>query len=145
MKTIAGLIFGMLAGWFVAVGIIVYTTLIGVGGEKLGFTQYTLWYYILCLCLCISLLIGSSPVRKQMKLMSLFVIALIMVLAIGFLSLPDFSSGGDQLAKMQATMLGMAMLLAKGFMYVVPGALSAFYAFLAYEGLAHARAQNQLN
>lgn len=145
MKTIAGLIFGMLAGWFVAVGIIVYTTLIGVGGEKLGFTQYTLWYYILSLCLCISLLIGSRPVRQQLKLMPIFFVAVFMVMGIGFLTVTEPSSGSDQLAKMQANMLAMAMLGAKAFMYVAPGALTAFYAFLAYEGLAHARAQNQLN
>lgn len=139
MKTLAGLILGMFAGCFCAIGIIVFTTLIGVGGEQLGFTQYTFWYYILSLCLCVSLLIGSRAARRQMKFMAFFVIAVILVLGIGFLTFAEPSTGSDQFAQIQANLLGLAKLMAKIVMYIVPGGLAAFYAFLAYEELARTR------
>ncbi|MBC2692606.1 MULTISPECIES: hypothetical protein [Pseudomonas] len=140
MKTIAGLFLGMFAGWFCAVGIIVFTTLVGVGVGQLGFTQYTFWYYILSVCLCVSLLIGSRAARQQIKFMMFFVIAVILVLGIGFLTFTEPYTSGDAFTQIQANMLGLAKLLAKVVMYVVPGALAAFYAFLAYEDLACARA-----
>ncbi|WP_223508812.1 MULTISPECIES: hypothetical protein [unclassified Pseudomonas] len=139
MKTIAGLFWGVIAGCFCAAGIIVFTTLIGVGAEQLGFTQYTLWYYILSLSLSVSLLIGSRAARQQIRLMMFFVIAVFLVLGIGFVTFTEPYTSGDQFEQMQASMFGLARLLAKIFMWVVPGALAAYYAYLAYEGLTDAR------
>lgn len=140
MKTIVGMFWGMLAGAFCAFGIIALITVIGVGAEQLGFTQYTLWYYILSLSLCASLLIGSKAARRQMKLMMFFVFAVFMVFGIGFLTFIEPSSSGDQFALMQANALSLAMLMAQGVTYFVPGALAAYYAYLAYDDMAHARA-----
>ncbi len=140
MKTIVGMLWGVFAGAFCAFGIIALITVLGVGAEQLGFTQYTLWYYIVSLSLSASLLIGSRAARRQFKFMMFFAIALIMVFAIGFMTFIEPSAGGDQFAQIQATALSLAMLLAKSFMYVVPGALAAYYAFLAYDDLAHVRA-----
>ncbi|MPQ71489.1 hypothetical protein [Pseudomonas sp. MWU12-2323] len=141
MKTIVGVIWGMLAGAFLAAGIIVFTMLIGTGADLLGFTEYTYIYYVTCLCICIALLIISKPARAYLAFMLLFFVAVVMVMGVGFEAFSD-SSSGDVL---QAKMLGMAMSVAKIFMYVAPGALTALYAFLAFDGVSQARAQNILN
>jgi hypothetical protein len=140
MKTIVGIFWGMLAGAFCAFGIIALITVIGVGAEQLGFTQFTLWYYILSLSLCASLLIGSKAARRQMKLMMFFVFAVLMVFGIGFLTFIEPPTSGDQFAQMRANLFSLAMLLARGVAHFVPGALAAYYAYLAYNDLAHRRA-----
>ena len=135
MKTIVGLFWGVFAGAFCGIGIIAFITVLGVGAELLGFTKYTLSYYILSLSLSASLLIGSKAAQRQTKLMIFFAMALLMVFGIGFVtvSVPSTSSGAfDQ---MQASMMSIAVLLGKAFMYVVPGALTLYYIYIAYEGL----------
>jgi hypothetical protein len=141
MNTIARLILGMFLGALFATGLIVYMTLIGAGAEILGFTQYTLWYYIVSFCLCVALLIGSHAVRQQKYLMAVFVVAVIMVLNIGFVTLNDLPSGTNPFTLIQDSVLGIAMLVAKLMMYVGPGALTVFYAFIAFENLPARKAK----
>ncbi|MGZ0787274.1 hypothetical protein ACXM5X_30480 [Pseudomonas saponiphila] len=143
MKTIVGLFWGAFAGAFCGIGIIAFITVLGVGAEQLGFTKYTLWYYILSLSLSASLLIGSKAARQKMRFMMFFVIAVLMVFAIGFVTFNEPSTSSDQLAQMLASMMSLAKLLAKAFMYVAPGALTVYYSYLAYEGLAGRAASAQ--
>jgi hypothetical protein len=142
MKTIVGLFWSVFAGAFFGFGIIALFEVIGVGAEKLGFTQYTLSYYILSLCLCVALLIGSRAARQRMKFMLFFAIALMLVFGIGFLTFIEPSPSSDQFAQLQVSTMGLSMLLAQGVMYSVPGALVAFYAYLAYNDLVAARAES---
>ncbi|AVX93289.1 hypothetical protein [Pseudomonas psychrophila] len=139
MKTIIGLLWGMFAGAFCAFGIIALITVLDMGAAQLGFTKYTLWYYILSLSLSASLLIGSKAARRQMKFMMFFAIAVLLVFSIGFLSFSEPSTSSDQFAQLQASLMSLAMLLAKAFMYVAPGALTAYYAYLVYDDLDHQR------
>lgn len=136
MKTIVGLFWGVFAGAFCGIGIIAFITVLGVGAAQLGFTKYTLWYYILSLSLSASLLIGSKLARQKMKFMMFFVIAVLMVFAIGFVTFNEPATSNDQLAQMLASMMSLAKLLAKAFMYVAPGALTVYYSYLAFDGLA---------
>lgn len=136
MKTLANLILAFIVAMFISGGFIAFTVFIGVGSEQLGFSQYTFWYYILCLSLCSVLLVASPQARKQLRLMSLFVVSVIMVLNIGVLATMTDSSGSNQLELIQASMMDMAKFAAQAIMYVAPGALSVFYAYLAYEGVA---------
>ncbi|RMO97707.1 MULTISPECIES: DUF3290 family protein [Pseudomonas syringae group] len=145
MKTIAGLFWGVLVGVFFAFGIIFITQLIGAGSDLLGFTMWTYRYYVLCLGVCVGLLIFSKPVRKYWKLMLIFIVAVIMVMGIGFQSFVDQPSGQDQLAQIQAFISQLAMVLAKGTMYIAPGALTAFYVFIAYEAVSSGSKQEKLN
>ncbi|WP_131815911.1 MULTISPECIES: hypothetical protein [Pseudomonas] len=135
MKTIAGFILGMFAGAFVAAGIIVVTQLVGFGAHLIGFGEYTYMYYTTCLCLCIALLAGSKPARQHLRFMLVFFVAVLMVMGVGFQSFIGESTGAGQAAQMQANLLAMAILVAKIFMYLTPGALTAFYALIAFENL----------
>lgn len=136
MKTIVGLFWGVFAGAFCGIGIIAFITVMGVGAEQLGFTKYTLYYYVISLCLSATLLIGSKAARQQIKFMLFFVIAVLMVFSIGFVTFNEPSTGSDQLAQIQETLLNLARFLAIAFMYVVPGALTIYYAYTAYDGLS---------
>jgi len=144
MKTIGAIIWGMIAGVFVAAGVIVFTTLIGAGAEILGFTKYTYWYYVTCLSVCIVLLVISKSARSQMKWMGFFFIAFVMVLGIGFNTFAP-SPSGNMTAQLQENLQAIAVLLAKACMYIVPAALTTLYGFLAIEGANHERALKQGN
>ncbi|RMM39209.1 hypothetical protein QO021_29760 (plasmid) [Pseudomonas amygdali pv. lachrymans] len=139
MKTIVGMFWGVMGGVFLAFGVIVFTQLIGAGGTSLGFTEWTYRYYMLCLGVCIALLVCSKDVRKHGAFMMVYLIALIMVIGVGFQSVVEVSGGQDQVALMQENMLAMGKFAAKAVMYVVPGALTVFYIFLAFEGVSKAR------
>lgn len=145
MKAVSGLFWGVLVGLICAFGIIFITQIVGAGSELLGFTMWTYRYYVLCLGVCVGLLTFSQPVRKHWKLMFIFIVAVLMVMGIGFQSFADQPSGQDQLAQMQAFISQLAMGLAKGTMYIAPGALTAFYVFIAYEAVSSGSKQEQLN
>lgn len=145
MKTIVGMFWGVIGGLFLACGVIVFTQLIGAGSNLLGFTEWTFRYYVLCLGVCIALLIGSKPVRKHWGFMMVFFIAVLMVIGVGFQTFMEVSSGQDQVAQMQQNLMAMGMLAAKAVMYVAPGALTAFYAFVAFDGVSNATVRKPLN
>jgi hypothetical protein len=145
MKTIVGMFWGVIGGLFLAFGVIVFTQLIGAGANLLGFTEWTFRYYMLCLGVCMALLICSKPARKQWRFMMFFFVAVLMVTGIGFQTFMEVSSGQDQIAQMQANLLAMGMLVAKAVMYVAPGALTAFYAFVAFDGVSNATVRKPLN
>jgi hypothetical protein len=134
MKTIFGIFWGVMLGLFLAIGVITFTTLIGAGTEKIGFPEWTYRYYTVCLAVCLALLVGSKPVREFWKLIGLFPLSVVLVLAVGFQSFSG-SGGEDQVAQMQSMAAGLATFLANVLMYVAPGGLAAFYAFVAYESL----------
>jgi hypothetical protein len=135
MKTVAGMFLGMMAGLFMAAGFIVVSQLMGAGAHLIGFGEYTYMYYTTCLCLCIALLVGSKPARQYLRFMLGFVVAVTLVMGVGFHTFAGESAGTGQAAQMQANLLAMAILVAKIFMYVTPGALTAFYALIAFENL----------
>ncbi len=141
MKTIVGMLWGVIGGVFFACGVYVFTQLIGAGANSLGFTEWTFRYYMLCLCICIALLLWSKPARKHWRFMMFFFVAVVMVMGIGFQTFMEETSGQDQVAQMQANVLAMGMFVAKAVMYVVPGALTAFYAFIAFDAVSTATAQ----
>lgn len=145
MKTIVGMFWGVMGGLFLACGVIVFTQLIGAGSNFLGFTEWTFRYYILCLGICIALLIGSKPARKHWGFMLVFFIAVMMVIGVGFQTFMDVSSGQDQVAQLQANLMAMGLITAKAVMYSAPGALTAFYAFVAFDGVSNAAARKPLN
>lgn len=145
MKTIVGMFWGVMGGLFLACGVIVFTQLIGAGSNLLGFTEWTFRYYILCLGICIALLIGSKPARKHWGFMLVFFIAVMMVIGVGFQAFMDVSSGQDQVAQLQANLMAMGLIAAKAVMYSAPGALTAFYAFVAFDGVSNAAARKPLN
>lgn len=145
MKTIVGMFWGVIGGLFLAIGVIVFTQLIGAGANLLGFTEWTFRYYMLCLGVCIALLICSKPARKHWRFMMLFFVAVFMVIGIGFQTFMEVPGSQDQIAQMQAKLLAIGMLAAKAVMYVAPGALTAFYAFVAFDGVSNATAQKPLN
>lgn len=135
MKTIAGILYGVLAGVFLAVGVIVFTQLIGAGADSLGFTVWTYRYYVLCLGICVAFLVGSSACRKHWIFMGLFGVAVVMVMAVGFQSVAGVSVEEGQTGQMQALISDIVSMLVKLVMYVAPGALTAFYAFTAFDSL----------
>lgn len=145
MKTIVGMFWGVMAGLFLASGVIVITQLIYAGSNLLGFSEWTFRYYVLCLGVCIALLICSTPARKHWRFMFFFIVAVFMVMGIGFQAFLEAPSGQDRIAQMQAHLLAMCMLAAKGVMYIAPGALTAFYAFVAFDGVSNATAHKPLN
>ncbi|MDF9779253.1 hypothetical protein [Pseudomonas baetica] len=145
MKTIVGMFWGVMGGLFLACGVIVVTQLIGAGSDLLGFTECTFRYYMLCLGVCIALLIGSKPARKHWAFMMFFFVAVMMVIGVGFQTFVEVSRGQDQIAQMQANLMAMAIFAAKAMMYVAPGALTAFYAFVAFDGVSNAAARKPLN
>jgi hypothetical protein len=139
MKTIVGMFWGVMGGVFLAFGVIVFTHLIGAGASSLGFTEWTFRYYMLSLGVCIALLVCSKHVRKYGPFMMIYFVAVIMVIGVGFQSIIEVSSGQDQVALMRANMLAMGMMAAKAVMYVAPGALTAFYTFVAFGGQSNAK------
>lgn len=145
MKTIVGMFWGVIGGLFLALGVILFTQLIGAGANLLGFTEWTFRYYMLCLCVCIALLICSKPARKHWMFMVFFFVAVVMVIGVGFQSFLEVSSGQDQVAQMQANLMAMGVLAARAVMYVAPGALTAFYAFVAFDGVSNATTRKPLN
>ncbi|MHB9376225.1 hypothetical protein ACYHMY_28455 (plasmid) [Pseudomonas amygdali pv. morsprunorum] len=141
MKTIVGMFWGVMGGLFLACGVIVFTHLVGAGSNLLGFTEWTFRYYMLCLGVCIALLAGSRSARKHSALMMVFFVAVMMVIGVGFQTFMEVSSGQDQVERMQQNLMAMALIMAKAVMYVAPGALTAFYAFVAFNGLSNPAAR----
>ncbi|WP_421556771.1 hypothetical protein [Pseudomonas kitaguniensis] len=139
MKTIVGLFWVLIGGMFLSSGVIVFTMLLGTGTDLLGFTDWTLGYYMLCLGLCTAMLVKSKPAREHWHFMSFFFLEAIMVMGIGFDAVAGESGGQGPVAQMQANLVSMALMAAKVVMYVAPGAVTAFYAFIAYEGVSKAR------
>jgi hypothetical protein len=135
MKTIMGMFYGVLAGVFLATGVIVFTQLIGAGADLLGFTVWTYRYYVLCLCICVALLASSKACRQYWMYMGGFFLAIILVVAIGFQASAGVSAGEGQIGQMQENLGAMASMLAKAVMYCAPAALTAFYAFIAFDSL----------
>lgn len=144
MKSIVGLVMSVITGLFLAVGVIVFTKLIGAGSNMLGFTEWTFRYYMLCLGVCSVLLISSKPVRQFWPFMMIFLVAISMVIGVGFDAFSGEHGGQDQLGQIHANLAAMGMLAAKVVMYVAPGGLTAFYAFLAYDGVSNATAHNPI-
>ncbi|WP_439126355.1 MAG: hypothetical protein ACNJA3_28715 (plasmid) [Pseudomonas rhizophila] len=145
MKTLVGMIWGVLGGIFIACGVIVFTQLIGAGADLLGFTEWTYRYYMLCLSVCVTFLILSKPARKYWSFMTVFFVAISMVIGVGFNTFLDTSSANDQMEQMANNMLAMSMFAAKAVMYLAPGGLTAFYAFIAFSGLSKGTASKTLN
>lgn len=137
MKTIVGMLWSVMAGLFLAVGVIVFTQLMGAGADLLGFTEWTLRYYMLCLGVCIALLVGSKPARQYWGFMILFLVAVFMVIGIGFQSFADETFSQDPIAQMQEAISALAMFSVKAVMYIAPGGLTAFYTFIAFDALSH--------
>ena len=138
MQTIGALIWGIIAGVFVSVGIIVFTTLIGAGAEIIGFTKYTFWYYVTCLSICIAFLVLSKPARHQVKYMGFYFIAVVMVIGIGFEAFTPTPSG-EMGARVQDSLRAIGILLSKAWMYIAPAAITAYYSYLAFEGVTKAK------
>jgi hypothetical protein len=134
MKTIGGLLWRVFVGLFLAIGFIVFTQLIGAGADQIGLPEWAIWYYAICLGVCLAILIGSKPAREFWKLMGLFLLAGLLLLAVGFQSFSG-SAGGGEVGQMQSMAAGFASFLANVLMYVAPGGLAAFYIFAAYDGL----------
>ncbi|KPY55667.1 hypothetical protein [Pseudomonas amygdali] len=135
MKTIAGILYGVLAGVFLAVGVIVFTQMIGAGADSLGFTVWTYRYYVLCLGICVALLTSSSACREHWIFMGFFGVAVVMVMAVGFQSVAGVSVEGGQAGQMQTMVTEIISMLVKLVMYVAPGGLTAFYAYTAFDSL----------
>lgn len=132
MKTIVGLFWSVMAGFAMACAVIGFAQLLGAGADSLGFTVWTFRYYALSLCVSGALLVFSKPVRQHSKLMFAYLVAVILVLAVGFQAYAEPATSTMDLA---ANTQAMAIFLAKLVMYVVPGGVTAFYAFIAYESL----------
>ncbi|BAW26852.1 MULTISPECIES: hypothetical protein [Pseudomonas] len=64
--------------------------------------------------------------------MLLFLLAIVLVMAIGFDAYAEPATSNLDVA---ANVAAMTMFLAKLVMYVVPGGVTAFYAFTAYTNL----------
>lgn len=73
-----------------------------------------------------------------------FGVAVMLVMGVGFQTTLDAPSGEDPIAQMQASAQEIAMVLAKAVMYVAPGALTVFYAIIAFDGVSAARAAKLL-
>ncbi|WP_116827308.1 MULTISPECIES: hypothetical protein [Pseudomonas syringae group] len=136
MKTLVGMFWGMVGGVFVAFGIILFTQLIGAGADLLGFTEWTYRYYMICLSVCVAFLILSKPARKYWRFMTVFFVAVFLVIGVGFNTFLDTSSANAQIEQIANSLLAMSLIVAKAVMYVAPGALTAFYAFVAFNGVS---------
>ncbi|SDJ11614.1 hypothetical protein [Pseudomonas abietaniphila] len=140
MKTLVGMFFGMLAGFFLACCVIAAISLIGAGADQLGFTEWTARYYILCLGVSVASLCCSTHARRQWPAMIVFVIAVALVMGIGFQTFLGSSSGNNPADQMLANLQSIAVFTAKAVMYVAPGAVMAFLMFVAIEGVARSKA-----
>jgi len=134
MKTIFTMFWGMLGGVFLAFGVIAAITLIGAGANQLGFTEWTARYYILCLGICVGTLCYSKHARKHWPAMIFFVIAVILVMVIGFQTFMDFTVGNNPVDNMIANLQSGGVMVAKAVMYVAPGAVMAFLIFISIDG-----------
>lgn len=132
LKFAARLINSVLGGVFLACAVIVAAALLSSGASAIGFTLVTYWYYAICLAACAGLIVRFEAARGQAKLMGLFPVALILVIGVGFNSFAGEAAGGSQVDQMQAMLSGLAIVLAKGVMYLAPGLLTAVYAGQAY-------------
>ncbi|HDS1721297.1 MULTISPECIES: hypothetical protein [Pseudomonas] len=132
MKTIVGLFWSVMAGFALACAVIVFSQLLGAGSDSLGFTVWTYRYYTLSLFVSGALLTFSKPARQYWKWMLLFLLAIVLVMAIGFDAYAEPATSNLDVA---ANVAAMTMFLAKLVMYVVPGGVTAFYAFTAYTNL----------
>ncbi|MCQ2992378.1 hypothetical protein NLO72_24575 [Pseudomonas tremae] len=77
--------------------------------------------------------------------MMAFFVAVMMVIGVGFQTFMEVSSGQDQAVLMQANLMAVGMITAKAVMYVAPGAVTAFYAFVAFDGVSNTAARKPLN
>lgn len=107
--------------------------LIGKGGEELGFTAWTFWHYTICMGLCLGLMVGFDTVRKHAAWMLAFVIAIGLVMSVGFVGMMDVQATGDMVERMQQQAQAMAQLMAQVVMYVAPGGLALAYGLVAYD------------
>jgi len=107
--------------------------LTGKAGEELGFTALTFWYYMICMGLCVGLLVGFESVRRQAAWMLAFVIAIGLVMNVGFVGMMDVQATGDMAERMQQQVEAMAHLMAQVVMYVVPGGVALAYGLVAYD------------
>lgn len=112
--------------------IILSTQLLGQGAVLLGFTKFTLVYYVACLCISIAMLIASPAAREKAKLMALFAIAVIMVVLYGFQNGTESGySSGDQFYELKGLISQLVSFITKGYMYVVPAVVTVTYALIA--------------
>lgn len=133
MNTIFKFIFSVLAGFALAIGVIVWTQLAVVGGETLGFTIWTYRYYVVCLALSLVMITVSSEARKRWAFLGVFGVALFMVISVGFNTTVDSGTSGDLGEKLTEQMTQISLMLAKFVMYVGPGATAALYLLAGYE------------
>jgi len=133
MKAISRLFWSLVAGSFLGTGIAFFSVLIGKGGEELGFTAWTFWYYTICMGLCVGLLVGFDTVRKHAAWMLAFVIAIGLVMSVGFVGMMDVQATGDMVERMQQQAQAMAQLMAQVVMYVAPGGVALAYGLVAYD------------
>lgn len=145
MKTIGGLILGWFAGMFVACASIMFVTLFDLGFEQIGFPRAVLSYYLISLGICVAMLVLSNAARKHLKFMMFFVIAVVMVMAIGLGQTGGggFTAGSD-LYHADELISEMIVMLARAAMYVIPGAMAALYTILAYNGVCDESKQDDL-
>lgn len=133
MRAISRLLWSLVAGSFLGTGIAFFSVLIGKGGEELGFTAWTFWYYTICMGLCVGLLVGFDTVRKHAAWMLAFVIAIGLVMSVGFVGMMDVHATGDMVERMQQQLEAMAQLMAQAVMYVAPGGVALAYGLVAYD------------
>lgn len=133
MKAISRLFWSLVAGSFLGTGIAFFSVLIGKGGEELGFSAWTFWYYTICMGLCVGLLVGFDTVRKHAAWMLAFVIAIGLVMSVGFVGMMDVHATGDMVERMQQQLEAMAQLMAQVVMYVAPGGVALAYGLVAYD------------
>lgn len=138
MRTVMGLFWSVIGGFFIALVLIAFIQVVGAGSDLLGFTVWTFRYYVVCLSVCASLLACSKPAQQRSIFMLGFAVAIAMTISVGFQASVGVSSTQDQVAQMQANFMALAMFLAKAVMYVAPGALTAFYAVVAFNGVSNA-------
>lgn len=132
LRFIASLFNSVMAGAFLACGVIVISALFSAGASTIGFTNVTYWYYVVCLAACVGMLVAYKEARDQAVLMGIFPVALITVLGVGFSTFANESGGGSQVDQLEAMLFGLGIVAAKGVMYVAPGLLTAFYASRVY-------------
>jgi len=122
-----------IAGSFLGIGIAFFSVLIGKGGEELGFTAWTFWYYMICMGLCVGLLVGFDSVRKRAAWMLAFAIAIGLVINVGFVGMMDVQATGDMAERVQKQLEAMAQLMAQVVMYMAPGGVALAYGLIAYD------------
>lgn len=115
------------------------------GGAILGFTQLTFLYYLTCMSFCLLMLGISRPARKYSLYMGLFLFAAALVMISGF----DAHTVPVEATEPNTLNSNGLRMVQKGFaqltMYACPGALAAFYAYLAYTGRsANSRSSDSL-